>query len=145
MCPPDGVAELFMIESGRLAGAVEAAASRELSVAEIAETYHLVMNVSAMITALGGRDAAAGPGPLQERIAEAGKAIDGFNAAAHPRILAGLAASVEEAAEALRAGSDPGTPPGGDGGTADAYEELRQMMSAREFVEQYDSGLAGDP
>lgn len=139
---PDDVSKMFQAESEKLDGLMGVAAASELSIHEIVETYYQIINVSSMIAMLKQQLTPNDSSPLLEKISETEKKISGkFNSEIHPKILTGLTASVAEATNKLRAPDSDGTSQKEDGDKSAAYEELRQKMSAREFVEQYDKGL----
>ena len=114
-------------EAARLSGMITDMESvRDPSIPDIVSTYHQVMSVTAMASAQRQTD----PGSA-ERVGEILDNIDSrFNAAVHPRMVAYLTRLVSDATDRLR--SDPGS---------GSYEDLREMMSTKEFVDQYGKGL----
>ena len=137
---PKKLSKTLSAECEKLDRVAAAVSGGDLSIRKIVEAYHQAICVSSMTDALRqAGDAALVPG----EISRAEAALDEFNSTTHPRILAGLAESVEEATKALQASNAPQTQRDAKRQSA-SYEELREKMSAREFVEQYGSGLSGD-
>lgn len=88
------------------------------------ELYYCALSVTAMCEALSR-------GPGHPRASEIRDSVSReFDSQLHPRILAGLAESARELEESLK----PDDPP-------ESYEKLRQLMSTKEFAEQYQKGL----
>lgn len=100
---------------------------------ELIGCYHRALGVRA--AAAAAARAPGGAPPEAARAAEA--AVARFDAGLHRRALRQLDASVGELAGRLRAAA--GAPREGEAGL---YEELRALMSAREFAGQYERGLA---
>ena len=144
MSAADEISSMFHDESEKMAGLIDtASASSGLSIHEIIETYYQVMNVSSMISMLRQLDTEK-QGSLLGDIGDAEKAIsEKFNADIHPKILSQLTRSIQEMTKSLQSG--PGTKSRGDiEGESESYEELRKLMSTKEFVEQYSQGLPHD-
>lgn len=106
-------------------------AGRE-EIACIVDTYHRIIGISSMIRALEPCT-----GDSMRRLDDARATVAEFDAHVHPGILRMLAESVKTQTEHLmctRDGSEPGVQSG-------LYDMLRQTISTREFVMQYDAGL----
>ena len=129
------ISEILQSESAKLDRMVKTASTEELSTREIVDTYRQVINVSSMTKV--ARQQAADNAVLHDIIANAEKTIfEKFNCVAHPRILASLERSVAKITGDLQTHSAAT----GEAESA-VYDDLRQKMSTREFVEQYDRGL----
>jgi len=106
-----------------------------LGTAGIVRCYYRVMSMSSMIKALKpqitGRDGA----DMLEQVAGVEKQIrEKFDRGIHPAIMSHMAESVSRQTEFLMGSS-------GSGDRAGLFERLREAMSTKEFVEQYDRGL----
>lgn len=140
----DDISSMFQTESEKLNKLIRAAANKELSVHEIVETYYQVINVSSTITMLKQQPMLDGADGLKEEISDMEKTISKFNYEMHPEILAKLTASIAEGTKSLQSQSPKRQSQKEAEDGAAAYEELRQKMSTREFVEQYDKELSND-
>ena len=145
MSPPEDISKMFESESEKLDSLLKAVTTQELYVHEVIEAYYQVINVSSTITMLRQQMALSDASVLLEKISKAEKKISEFNSNIHPKILAELTASIAEATRSLQAQSPHQQTQKEAEENADAYEELKQKMSTREFVEQYDNGLSNDP
>lgn len=134
---PHGYTDVFQAESEKLTGLVEGAITQELPISSIVGIYHQTIIVSSMITML--KQTVQNGGVLPEEILKAERKISEFNSEVHPKILTNLTISIEEATRNLQTRTHEQSQKAED--MAVEYEKLRQKMSTREFVEQYDSGL----
>ena len=134
---PHGYTDVFQAESEKLTGLVEGAITQELPISSIVGIYHQTIIVSSMITML--KQTVQNGGVLPEEILKAERKISEFNSEVHPKILTNLTISIEEATRNLQTRTREQSQKAED--MAVEYEKLRQKMSTREFVEQYDSGL----
>ncbi|RNJ76257.1 MAG: hypothetical protein EB830_04615 [Nitrosopumilus sp. H13] len=122
----DEISAMLDSESAKLAKLIDAV-HPGIAIREIIETYYQIMNVTSIIAMLGQRPGAA---DLSEKIKAADESISRFNAEVHPMISRRLDDSISD----IKAGLESGE--------SDSYDELRKMMSTREFVGQYETGLA---
>ena len=121
----DDIAAMFDSESAKLAGLLDAARPG-ITIHEIVKLYYQVINVSSIITMLRQQPDARG---LLEKINAADKSISRFNAELHPMISGHLDDEISKIKTRLESGE------------SDSYDDLRKMMSTKEFVGQYEKGL----
>ncbi len=145
MTSVDDVFGMFQTESKKLENLINNAITySELSIHEIIETYYQIMNVSSMITMLKPQIDVDKHKSFLEKIQETEKMIsEKFNSIIHPRIIEQLANSIGNTKKNLQSGNREKSKEEIEN-EAKLYEELRQKMSTKEFVEQYDKGLSHD-
>ena len=145
MTSTDDISQMFDDESLKLQNLISIADSKyDLSVNEIVETYYQVMNVSSMSTMLK-EQVESQPNSLLNKIQVIDKSIsEQFNSNIHPRIMKTLSTSIQETTEKLQSGNTGKKSKEEIESEAKLFEELRQKMSTREFVEQYNKGLHND-
>jgi hypothetical protein len=142
--------DLFYSESRKLEDIVNQSLknSEVLSLSEIIGVYYQVINVSSLAKFL--RQGLEGIKNAEEnkllliRILEIEKHIgEKFDANLHPLIMSNLKNSVENFIKKLKniTTNQPEKTKEDLGNQAKMYEELRQIMSTKEFVEQYNNGL----
>ena len=142
--------DLFYSESRKLEDIVNQSLknSEVLSLSEIIGVYYQVINVSSLAKFL--RQGLEGIKNAEEnkllliRIQEIEKHIgEKFDANLHPLIMSNLKNSVENFIKKLKnmTTNQSGKTKEDLGNQAKMYEELRQIMSTKEFVEQYNNGL----
>ena len=141
----DDISQMFDDESQKLENLISTAYSEtDLKIHEIVETYYQVMNVSSMVTMLK-EQAESEPESLLDKIQVSQKLIsEQFNSNAHPKIMEKLSVSIQETTKKLQSGNTGEKSKEEIESEAKLFEELRQKMSTREFVEQYDKGLSHD-
>ncbi len=146
MASIDEKSGMFHTESEKLENLINNASTKsELSIPEIIETYYQIMNVSSMITMLKQQLHADEHKILLNKIQEIEKVIsDKFNSNIHPQIMEKLASSIQDTMKNLQSGSSVQKSKNEIESEAELYEQLRQTMSTKEFVEQYDKGLSHD-
>ena len=139
--------KFFESEAKKLESAINAAlAKSELSIPEIVETYYQTMNVTSLAIILkqqlGGSDE---NNSLIRTIEETQKLIlEKFDSNLHPLIMTQLANSLIDTTKSLQFGNTLEKSKTEIEADAKLYEKLRQTMSTKEFVEQYDKGLSHD-
>ena len=145
MTSTDDISQMFDDESLKLQNLISIADSKyDLSVNEIVEIYYQVMNVSSMSTMLK-EQVESQPNSLLDKIQIIDKSIsEQFNSNIHPRIMKTLSTSIQETTEKLQSGNSGKKSKEEIESEAKLFEELRQKMSTREFVEQYNKGLHHD-
>ena len=145
MTSTDDISQMFDIESQKLQNLISIADSKsELNIHEIVETYYQVMNVSSMSTMLK-EQIESQPSSLLDKIQIIDKSIsEQFNSNIHPRIMKILSTSIKETTNKLQSGNTGKKSKEEIESEAKLFEELRQKMSTREFVEQYNKGLYDD-
>ena len=145
MTSTDDISQMFDDESLKLQNLIKIAESNyDLNIHEIVETYYQVMNVSSMSTMLK-EQIESQPDSLLNKIQIINKSIsERFNSNIHPRIMKTLSTSIKETTEKLQSGNTDKKSKEEIESEAKLFEELRQKMSTREFVEQYNKGLYND-
>lgn len=134
---PHDYTDVFQAEFEKLTELIEDARMQELSINDIVGVYHQIITVSSMITVL--KQTVQSGGILPKEILKAERKISEFNSEVHPKILTSLTASIEEVTRNLQTRTSKQAQNAEN--MAVQYDKLRQKMSTREFVEQYDSGL----
>jgi len=142
----DDISEMFHVESAKLNNLITSVSPKsELHIHEIIELYYQIINMSSMIAMLKQQIDSKTSASLFRKILETEKTISKkFNLEIHPQIMGKLVNSIHETTKNLQ--SDGSTQKSKDDVEDEAkrYEELRQKMSTKEFVEQYDKGLSYD-
>jgi hypothetical protein len=142
----DDISSMFYTESGKLENLINNATTKsELSIHEIVETYYQIMNVSSMTVMLKQQLDTNEHKILLDKIAETERVIsEKFNSNIHPHVMENLEKSIQSATQNLQSGNSEQKSKEETENDAKLYEELRQKMSTKEFVEQYDKGLSHD-
>ena len=141
----DAISQVFDSESQKLQNLIDTANSKtDLNINEIVETYYQVMNVSSMATMLK-QQSDSEPAPLLSKIQETEKLIsEKFDSIIHPKILKHLSTTIQELTKNLQSGDSGEKSKEQIESDAKLFEELRQTMSTKEFVEQYEKGIYHD-
>ncbi len=143
MSSVDDISEMFSGESVKLENLISTAKS-ELSIHEIVDLYYQVMNVSSMISMIKQQLNVTEHKALLDKISHTEQIISGnFNPTIHPKILEQLTNSIQEKTKTLQSNTD-GKSKENIENESKEYEELRKLMSTKEFVEQYSQGLSND-
>ena len=145
MTSSDAISQMFTGESQKLTNLFDTADSKtDMNIHEIVETYYQVMNVSSMATMLKEQGDSE-PEELLEKITQTEKLIsERFDSTIHPKIMERLSSLIQDLTKNLQSG------PSGEKSKeqiekdAKMFDELRQTMSTKEFVEQYETGLSND-
>ncbi|NND87417.1 MAG: hypothetical protein HKM23_08900 [Nitrosopumilus sp.] len=137
------ISEMFQSESQKLENLIKSAESKpELSIHEIVETYYQVMNVSSMSSMLKQQNQTNENSGLNEKIQTMEKIIsETFNSNIHPKITKQLSDSIEEITKNLQSKNSQDKTKEDIQSESKKYDELRKVMSTKEFVKQYDDGL----
>ena len=145
MTSSDAISQMFDSESQKLQNLIATANSKtDMTIHEIVETYYQVMNVSSMVTVLKEQTESE-PNPLLSKIHETEKIIsEKFDSIIHPKILAKISSSIQEMTKNLQSGNSGEKSKEQIESDAKLFEELRQTMSTKEFVEQYEKGISHD-
>ena len=145
MTSSDAISQMFDSESKKLQNLIDTANSKtDMNIHEIVETYYQVMNVSSMATMLR-QQAGSEPSSLLSQIQETEKMIsEKFDSVIHPRILAKISSSIQEMTKNLQSGNSGEKSKEQIESESKLFEELRQTMSTKEFVEQYENGISHD-
>ena len=137
--------ELFIIEFEKLENlANQINSGNELLVNQIVEIYYQITNVSSMIEVMKQQIDKSDLSSL-EKISNAENFIsEKFNSIVHPKIMTNIENSISEITKNLQSlGSDQKSKETIEN-EAKLYEKLREIMSTKEFVKQYDAGLSND-
>ena len=137
--------ELFIIEFEKLENlANQINSENELDVNQIVEIYYQITNVSSLIEVMRQQIDKSDLSSF-EKISNAENFIsEKFNSTIHPKIMNNIENSVYEITKNLQSlGSDQKSKETIEN-EAKLYEKLREIMSTKEFVKQYDAGLSDD-
>ena len=137
--------KLFTIEFEKLETLVNQLNSEnELPVNQIVEIYYQITNVSSMIEVMKQQIDKSDLSSF-EKISNAENFIsEKFNSTIHSKIMNNIENSVYEITKNLQSlGSDQKSKETIEN-EAKLYEKLREIMSTKEFVKQYDVGLSDD-
>jgi predicted DNA-binding protein len=146
MASADDISSMFYDESEKLENLINNATTKsELSLHEIIETYFQIMNVSSMAVILKQQLQADEHKILLDKIIDIERVIsEKFNSSIHPLVLKKLTKSIQDSIKNLQSEDSEQKSKEDIENEAKLYEELRQKMSTKEFVEQYDKGLSHD-
>jgi len=146
MTSVDDISSMFHDESEKLENLINNATTKsELSIHEIIETYFQIMNVSSMAVMLKQQLQADEHKILLDKIIDIERVISKkFNSSIHPQVLKQLTKSIQDSIKNLQSEDSKQKSKEDIENKAKLYEELRQKMSTKEFVEQYDKGLSHD-
>ncbi len=143
----DDISSMFHTESEKLENLVNNATTKsELSIHEIIEIYYQIMNVSSMSTMLKQQlEISDEHNSLIKKIEDTQKFIsEKFDSNLHPSIMIQLTNSLADTTKSLQSDNTLEKSKEVIETEAKLYDKLRQTMSTREFVEQYDQGLSHD-
>jgi hypothetical protein len=145
MTSSDAVSQMFDSESQKLQNLIDSVNSKtDMNIHEIVETYYQVMNISSMCVMLK-QQADSEPAPLLSKIQETEKMIsEKFDSIIHPKILEHLSTTIQELTKNLQSGNSGEKSKEQVESDAKLFEKLRQTMSTKEFVEQYEKGISHD-
>ena len=137
--------ELFIIEFEKLENlSNQINSGNEFSVNQIVEIYYQITNVSSMIEVMKQQIDKSDLSYL-EKISNAENFIsEKFNSAIHPEIMTNIENSISEITKNLQSLDSDQKSKETIENEAKLYEKLRERMSTKEFVKQYDAGLSND-
>jgi len=146
MASADDISSMFHDESEKLENLINNATTKsELSIHEIIETYFQIMNVSSMAVMLKQQLQTDEHKILLDKIIDIERVIsEKFNSSIHPQVLKKLTKSIQDSIKNLQSEDLEQKSKEDIENKAKLYEELRQKMSTKEFVEQYDKELSHD-
>jgi len=146
MTSVDDIFSMFHDESEKLENLINNATTKsELSIHEIIETYFQIMNVSSMAVMLKQQLQTDEHKILLDKIIDIERVIsEKFNSSIHPQVLKKLTKSIQDSIKNLQSEDLEQKSKEDIENKAKLYEELRQKMSTKEFVEQYDKELSHD-
>ena len=140
--------DLFDAESKKLENQINELLEKSelLSIPEIVEVYYLVMNVSSFIKFLEQSiESGNSENSFQDRLEFIQKLVsEQFNQKLHPKVISQLKETISEMMKSLKAakkGEYQEKSKESVEQESQSYEKLREVMSTKEFVEQYDKGL----
>ena len=141
MSLPNDLLELFTSEYIKLENLVNTLNfNTELPVNQIVEVYYQITNVSSMIAVVKPQ-----LDQNNDKILNAEKFIfEKFNSTIHPKIMEHITNSISNITEDLQSLNSEQKSNETIENEAKLYEKLREMMSTKEFVKQYDVGLSHD-
>jgi len=139
------ISQMFEDESKKLESLFDTTDSKiDMSIHEIIEIYYQVMNVSSMTTMLK-QQADSEPKELMDKIQNTENLISKrFDDIIHPKIMEKLSVSIQNLTKNLQSENSGQKSKEQIEMDAKLFDELRQTMSTKEFVEQYESGLSHD-
>ena len=145
MTSAEDISKMFQIESQKLQNLFDIADSKtDMSIHEIIAAYYQVMNVSSM-TIMLKRQTNSQSKELLEKIQQTEKLIsERFNFIIHPKIMETLSTLIQELSQNLQSGNSSEKSKEQTELDAKLFDELRQTMSTKEFVEQYEHELSHD-
>ena len=146
MASADDISSMFHDESEKLENLINNVTTKsELSIHEIIETYFQIMNVSSMAVMLKQQLQTDEHKILLDKIIDIERVIsEKFNSSIHPQVLKKLTKSIQDSIKNLQSEDSKQKSKEDIENKAKLYEELRQKMSTKEFVEQYDKELSHD-
>ena len=146
MSLPNDLLELFTSEYDKLENLVNAMNfDDELHVNQIVEVYYQITNVSSMITVVKLQLAQTNDIASHEKILNTEKFIsEKFNSIIHPKIMKHITNSISNITSNLQSINSEQKSKETIENEAKLYEKLREIMSTKEFVKQYDTGISHD-
>ena len=142
----DEIFQIFVTESSKLESIVlDALSKSDLSVSEIIQAYYQTTNVNSLaqmlIMQLENNHNDESDSSLS-KIKQTQKFIsEKFDQNLHPFVIKYLADSIADMTKQLQSSSSSDQSKEDIENQAKNFEQLREMMSTKEFVEQYDKGL----
>jgi len=116
----------------------------ELPVNQIVSIYYQITNVTSMIEVMK-QQIDNSDSSFDEKISNTETFISKkFNSIIHPKIMTNITNSISEITKNLQSLNSEQKSKETIENEAKLYEKLREIMSTKEFVKQYDSGLSND-
>lgn len=145
----DEVCKSFHSESEKLENSINHSLEKsdKFSIPEIVNNYFQIMSVNSHIHLLKKHSANVDEHDQKifQRVQEIEDIIsDKFNDILHPKMLSQLKSSIEELTKSLQTNTTQENSKESLEKNAKLYDSLREMMSTKEFVEQYEKGLTHD-
>ena len=143
----DQILNSFLEESKKLEVTINASIDKsKLSLSEIIPLYYQIMNVNSLILIINQQIQNQNKDSQTiSTLKDTQKLIsEKFNSKLHRSILLQLSNSISETTKKLSSDTTLEKSKNEIQKEAKLYDELRQIMSTREFVEQYDKGLSHD-
>ena len=137
--------ELFIIEFEKLENLVNQINSEnELDVNQIVEIYYQITNVSSLIEVMRQQIDKSDLSSFEKILNAENFISEKFNSTIHPKIMSNISNSVLEITKNLQSLNSEQKSKETIENEAKLYEKLREIMSTKEFVKQYDAGLSDD-
>ncbi|MDC3254616.1 hypothetical protein OAU20_03385 [Nitrosopumilus sp.] len=141
----DNLLELFTLEFNKLEKLVnEINTENELPVNQIVEVYYQITNISSMISVMDSQHEKTNTISNEFVLNAQNFVAKKFNFVIHPKIMANITNSISTITENLQSLNLEQKSKETIENEAKLYEKLREIMSTKEFVKQYDSGLSND-
>jgi len=139
MSLPNDLLVLFTSEYNKLENLVNVLNfDAELTVNQIVEVYYQITNISSMITVVRPQ-----LDQNNDKILSAEKFIsEKFNSIIHPKIMEHITNSISDITSNLQSINSEQKSNETIENEAKLYEKLREIMSTKEFVKQYNAGLS---
>ena len=116
----------------------------ELPVNQIVSIYYQITNVASMIEVMK-KQIDNSDSSFHEKISNTETFISKkFNSIIHPKIMTNITNSISEITKNLQSLNSEQKSKETIENEAKLYEKLREIMSTKEFLKQYDSGLSDD-
>ena len=146
MSLPNDLLELLTSEYNKLENLVNSLNfDAELPVTQIVEVYYQITNISSMISVIKPQFDQNLDDSSCAKILNAEKFISEiFDLTIHPKIMKNIANSISNITRNLQSLDSEQKSKETIENEAKLYEKLREIMSTKEFVKQYDSGLSND-
>jgi len=137
--------KLFNTEFGKLENLVnEINLENQLSANQIISIYYQITSVASMIEVMKQQIDNSDSNSL-EKISNVEHFIaEKFNSIIHPKIMTNITNSISEITKNLQSLNSEQKSKQTIENEAKLYEKLREIMSTKEFVKQYDAGLSDD-
>jgi len=137
--------KLFNTEFGKLENLVnEINLENQLSANQIISIYYQITSVASMIEVMKQQIDNSDSNSL-EKISNVEHFISKkFNSIIHPKIMTNITNSISEITKNLQSLNSEQKSKQTIENEAKLYEKLREIMSTKEFVKQYDAGLSDD-
>jgi uncharacterized coiled-coil DUF342 family protein len=143
--PSNDLIELFIIEFEKLENlANQINSENELLVNQIVEIYYQITNVSSMIEVMKQQIDKSDLSSFEKILNAENFISEKFNSTIHPKIMNNIENSISEITKDLQSLDSDQKSKETIENEAKLYEKLREIMSTKEFVKQYDAGLSDD-
>ena len=141
----DDISGAFRIESKKLYSAINNAIKKpSLPLSEIVPLYYQTTNTLSLIAILKQQIKDENSSIFSEIKETENMISEKFNSKIHKSIMQQLANTISETTKKLSSSNNSKKSQAEIQKEAKIYDELRQTMSTKEFVEQYDNGLSYD-
>ena len=141
MSLPNDLVEIFSTEFDKLENSVNSIKfDDDLTINQIVEVYYQITNLSSMIVVIKPQ-----LDQNNNKIIFAEKFIsEKFNSTIHPKIMEHITNSISGITSNLQSTNSEQKSKETIENEAKLYEKLREIMSTKEFVKQYDTGISHD-